>query len=148
MIRFSDPVSLGLSFNDGTLQPYSPIWSGTGLTYTGTPAIGSYVKLGNSVTVQIDVEFDNVTNFGTGQYHLTLPFNSMYHTDVYGGSIHQVVNQGIDHFSIKGHLSDGSKDISIWSINSASKDEIFDFNSPIGIDTQDKFHMSFTYICE
>lgn len=148
MIRFSDPVSLGLSFNDGTIQSYSPVWSGTGLTYTGTPATGFYVKLGKSVTVHIDVEFDNVTNFGTGQYYLTLPFNSMYHTDVYGGSIHQVVNQGIDHFSIKGHLLDGSKDISIWSINSSSKDEIFDFNSPIGIDTQDKFHMSFTYICE
>jgi hypothetical protein len=72
----------------------------------------------------------------------------MYHTDVYGGSIHQIVNQGIDHYSIKGHLTDGSNDISIWSINSASKDEPFDHNSPIGIDTSDKFHMLFTYICE
>lgn len=148
MIRFSDPVSLGLSFNDGTIQPYSPILSGTGLTYTGTPATGSYVKLGNAVTVQIDVEFDNVTNFGTGQYYLTLPFNSIYHTDVYGGSIHKAVNQGIDHYSIKGHLSDGSSLFSIWSVNSSSLDEPFDFNSPIGVDQADKFHMLFTYICE
>ena len=148
MIRFSDPVSLGLGFNDGTIQPYSPIWSGTGLTYTGTPATGSYVKLGNAVTVQIDVEFDNVTNFGTGQYYLTLPFNSIYHTDVYGGSIHKIVNQGIDHYSIKGHLGDGSNLFSIWSVNSASLDEPFDFNSPIGVDQADRFHMLFTYICE
>jgi hypothetical protein len=148
MIRFSDAVPRGIDLTDGQIKEYFPVWSGIGLAYTGTPATGFYVKLGNSVTVQIDVEFDNVSNFGTGQYHLTLPFNSMYHTDVYGGSIHQVVNQGIDHFSIKGHLTDGSNDISIWSINSASKDEPFDHNSPIGIDSSDKFHMLFTYICE
>lgn len=148
MIRYSTPSLIGISYNDGTLQEYSPIWSGTGLTYTGTPALGYYVKVGNIVTVQIDVEFDNVTNFGTGQYHLTLPFNSLYHTDVYGGSVHQTVNQGVDHYSIKGHLSDNSNDIAIWYVDSSSQDQPFDYNSPVGIDQQDKFHMSFTYICE
>ena len=126
---------------------YSPVWSGTGLAFTGTPAVGSYVKVGSVVTVQIDVEFDNVSNFGTGQYSLTLPFNSRYHTDVYGGSVHKVGVE-TDHYSLKGHLSPDSSTMTIWSLKSSAQDEPFDNNSPVVLTTADKFHMSFTYICE
>ena len=148
MARFYDAKSIGIGYLDGTVQDYSPIWSATELSYTGTPATGSYVKVGKVVSVQIEVNFTNVSDFGSGQYYLTLPINSAYHTDVYGGSIHKVVNQGIDHYSIKGHLSDGSNQFSIWAVNSSSLDEPFDFNSPVGIDQDDKFHMNFSYICE
>lgn len=148
MIRYSTPVLFGFDYNDGTVLPYSPVWSGNGLTYTGTPANGFYVKLGKVVTVQIDVEFDNVTNFGTGQYSLTLPIDSAYHTDVYGGSVHDVTNQGVDHYSIKGHLSANSSSFTVWNIKSSAADEPFDHNSPFVLTTADKFHMSFTYICE
>ena len=131
-----------------TIRSYNPIWSGTGLTFTGTPATGYYIKLGNLITVQIDVIFTNVTNFGTGQYSLTIPVASKYHTDVYGGSIHDVVNQGVDHYSVKGHLSPSSTGMTIWNIGSSAKDEPFDHNSPFVLSTADKFHMSFAYICE
>ena len=126
---------------------YNPVWSGTGLAFTGTPAVGSYVKVGSVVTVQIDVEFDNVSNFGTGQYSLTLPFNSRYHTDVYGGSVHKVGAE-TDHYSLKGHLGNSSSVMTIWSLKSSAQDEQFDYNSPVVLTTADKFHMSFTYICE
>jgi hypothetical protein len=131
-----------------TINSYSPVWSGTGLAFTGTPATGSYVKLGNLVVVQIDVIFTTVTNFGTGQYSLTLPFPSKYHTDVYGGSIHKVTNQGIDHYSLKGHLESASSTFTLWAIGSSAADEAFTSNSPVNIDTDDKYHMSFSYLCE
>ena len=99
------------------------------------------------MTVQIDVEFDNVLDFGTGQYSLTLPFNSRYHTDVYGGSVHDV-GATTDHYSLKGHLNSNSSAITIWSLKSSAQDELFDHNSPVVLTTADKFHMSFTYICE
>ncbi len=149
MIRFSDPVLFSnFSGTDGTIRPYSPVWSGTGLTYTGTPATGYYVKLGNVVTVQIDVLFTTVTNFGTGQYSITIPFDSAYHTDAYGGSVHDITNQGVHHYSLKAHLSPSSSTITIWNIKSSAEDEPFDHNSPFNLATADKFHMSFTYICE
>ena len=129
------------------VTPYSPVWSGTGLAFTGTSASGYYVKVGSVVTVQIDVEFDNVTNFGTGQYSLTLPIASRYHTDVYGGSVHSVGGT-TDHYSLKGHLSPSSTTMTIWSLKSSAQDEPFDHNSPVVLTTADKFHMSFTYICE
>jgi hypothetical protein len=146
--RFTHPAFGDVGGLTTEVKTYSPVWSGTGLAFTGAPATGSYVKIGNMVIVQIEVIFTNVSNFGTGQYSLTLPFASKYHTDVYGGSIHDVVNQGVDHYSIKGHLSDSSTAMTIWGVGSSAKDEPFDHNSPIGLTTTDKFHMSFTYICE
>ena len=148
MARFTHPAFGDVGGLTTTINTYNSVWSGTGLTFTGTPTTASYVKIGNLVQVQIDVDFTNVTNFGTGQYSLTIPFNSKYHTDVYGGSVHDVVNQGVDHFSIKGHLTDSSTTMTIWSIGSSSKDEPFDHNSPFNLATADRFHMSFSYICE
>ena len=148
MARFTHPAFGDVGGLTTQIQSYSPTWSGTGLAFTGTPATGSYIKIGNFVQVQISVDFDNVSNFGTGQYSLTLPFPSKYHTDVYGGSVHDTVNQGVDHYSLKGHLSDGSSTFTIWNIKSSAADEAFDHNSPINLTTADLFHMSFLYICE
>lgn len=148
MARFTHPSFGDVGGLTTEIKAYSPVWSGTGLAFTGTPATGSYVKIGNLVIVQIDVEFDNVTNFGTGSYSLTVPFASKYHTDVYGGSIHKTVNQGTDHFSIKGHMSPGSSTFTIWAIGSNAADEPFNNQAPVNLTTADKFHMSFSYICE
>ena len=148
MIRYSNPVPAALSATDGSVIGYSPTWSGTGLAFNNTPATGSYVKLGKLVLVQIEVIFTGVTNFGTGQYSLTLPFASAYHTDVYGGSVHDVTNDGVDHYSIKGHLSASSSSFTIWNIKSSASDEAFDHNSPFVLTTSDKFHMGFTYISQ
>ena len=148
MARFTHPAFGDVGGLTTEIKSYSPVWSGTGLAFTGTPATGFYIKIGNLVQVQISVDFDNVSNFGTGQYSLTLPFPSKYHTDVYGGSVHDTVNQGVDHYSLKGHLSDGTSTFTIWNIKSSAADEPFDHNSPIGLTTSDLFHMSFSYICE
>lgn len=143
-----DGTDANLDTGTTTINSYNPVWSGTGLAYTNTPATGSYIKIGNLVTVQIDVLFTNVSNFGTGAYSLTLPVASKYHTDVYGGSIHKITNQGIDHYSLKGHLSPTSSSFTLWAIGSSAADQAFNNNTPINIDTDDKFHMSFSYICE
>jgi hypothetical protein len=148
MSRFTHPAFGNTEGLTTIVHSYSPVWAGTGLSFTGTPAVGSYIKIGNLVIVQIDVSFTNVSNFGTGNYSLTIPFASKYHTDVYGGSIHKVVNQGIDHYSIKGHLVDGSTTFTVWAVGSSAKDEPFNHTEPVNINTDDRFHMSFTYICE
>ncbi len=148
MARFTHPAFGDVGGLTTEIKSYSPVWSGTGLVFTGTPTAGYYIKIGNFVQVQISVDFDNVSNFGTGQYSLTLPFPSKYHTDVYGGSVHDTVNQGIDHYSLKGHLSDGISTFTIWNIKSSAADEPFDHNTPINLTTADLFHMSFSYICE
>jgi hypothetical protein len=148
MARFTHPAFGDINGLTTDIKSYSPVWSGTGLTFTNTPATGSYIKIGNLVIVQIDVLLATVTNFGTGQYSLTIPVTSKYHTDVYGGSIHHANNGATDHYSIKGHLSPGSTGMTIWNLKSSALDEPFDHNSPFVLDQNDKFHMSFSYICE
>lgn len=71
MIHVSDPI--------GQAVQYTPTLQATGLTFTGTgathPAYNShYVKIGKLVTFSIAVDFTTVTNFGTGQMKLSLPF--------------------------------------------------------------------------
>lgn len=125
---------------------YVPTWSGDGLVYTGAPAFGSYIKNGTMVFVQISVDMTNVTNFGSGQYSITLPFTSRWHTDVYGGSIHDT--SGNDHYSIKGHLNSNSDVATLWYVSGSSKDEPFIHNAPINLTASDLFHMSFVYESE
>lgn len=58
---------------------WSPVFQATGLTFTGSgatyPTYNSYyVKAGQLVTFWIAVDFTTVTNFGTGQFKVDLPF--------------------------------------------------------------------------
>lgn len=58
---------------------FTPTFSGTGLTFTGTgatyPTHGSiYAKSGYNISFWIQVDLSTVTNFGTGQLKLQLPF--------------------------------------------------------------------------
>ena len=147
MARFTHPAFGDVGGLTTQINSYSPTWSGTGLTFTGTPATGSYIKIGNWIMLQIDVLYTTVTNFGTGQYSLTLPFASKYHTDVYGGSAHDTLPT-LKHYSLKGHLSPSSSTMTLWQHAGSGEDEPMDFNTPFNAETADKFHMSFSYICE
>jgi hypothetical protein len=58
---------------------FSPTFQATGLTFTGSgatyPTYNSYyVKYGQMVTFNIIVSLTTVTNFGTGQFKVDLPF--------------------------------------------------------------------------
>lgn len=58
---------------------WSPVFSATDLTFTGTGATyptyeSYYVKFGQLVTFNIAIDMSTVTNFGTGQFKVDLPF--------------------------------------------------------------------------
>lgn len=64
---------------NGEPTRWSPIFSATGMSFTGTgntyPTYNSYyVKNGYMVSFWIKVDLNTVTNFGTGQFKLELPF--------------------------------------------------------------------------
>jgi hypothetical protein len=67
------------SWAPGSAIRWTPSFTATGLTYTGTgethPAYNSYyVKVGQLVSFNIKCELSTVTNFGTGQFKLELPY--------------------------------------------------------------------------
>lgn len=110
---------------------------------TLNPATGTYMKYGRMVVVNLFIPFSQTTNFGTGQYVVTLPFTATFHQDVVAGSLHNT--NASAHYTVKGHLNDGSNEMTIWYISGTSKDEPFTATSPISVATDDLFHMSFIY---
>lgn len=110
---------------------------------SSNPATGTYVSNGTMLFVYMNVPFANVTNFGTGQYQVELPFPSANHTDIWGGTLHNTSSE--DYYSLKGHIDAGSSTMKLWAIASTLKDETFRYNYPISLSTEDLFHMSFNY---
>lgn len=87
MARFTNPLIPGPQGDPGpsgtsgleTWTRYSPTFTATGMTFTGSnstyPTYNSYyIKSGKLVSFVIEVSCTTVTNFGTGQYKLQLPF--------------------------------------------------------------------------
>jgi hypothetical protein len=123
--------------------PYTPVFSGTGLTFTGTPATGTYIKIGNLIHFRIKVVCTTVTNFGTGQYHLTLPFPPVTDYVFRDGGFHDFSTG--NHHAISADSEPGTNVISLWHPGSSAKDIFFDHNTPLIIQTQDYFYVSGTY---
>jgi hypothetical protein len=84
----------GVSGTSGleTSTRYSPTFQATGMTFTGTgvtyPTYNSYyVKAGLLVSFVIEIDFTTVTNFGTGQYKVALPFAPAFGYNHFNGWI-------------------------------------------------------------
>jgi hypothetical protein len=125
--------------NGGTL--------GTQPTFNGAPLFsGSYVKTGPLVHFQIQVDMDNITSFGTGQYYVDLPFASKYGYQVREGCLHDVSTG--KQYAIGGHVYAGNSRLSLSFTNTNGQDESFDFNSPVTLTSEDNFHIAGTYIAD
>jgi hypothetical protein len=122
--------------------------TGTQPTFDGDPLFsGSFARTGALVHFQIQVEFDNITSFGTGQYYLDLPFTSKYNYQFSAGCLHDVSNGR--EYPIFGHVSAGEKRVYLQSLdNQGSSTFQVDFTStnPITLSTADNFHVSGMFI--
>ena len=123
---------------------WTPLVSGTGFAQSSNPATGTYIKHGKLVFVNLYVPFTNVTNFGTGQYSIQLPFVSTRHTDVFGGSVHNT-GTPVQHYSLKGHIEENSSTMTLWYISGTALDQPMTHAAPITLNNTDAFHMSFMY---
>jgi hypothetical protein len=117
---------------------------GTQPTFTGAPLFtGSYTKIGNLCHFQIDVDMDNITSFGTGQYYMTLPFPSEHNYLVSDGCLHDI--SANDQYSVMGHVVAGSSQLRLLSIASNGKHVPFEHNVPVTLNVADNFHVAGTY---
>jgi hypothetical protein len=118
---------------------------GTQPTFDGDPLFtGSYVKTGPMVHFRIDVDFDNITNFGTGQYYVDLPIPSKYNYKLRAGCLHDI--GGEDQFAISGHVEAGEQRLYLFWTNNNGQDEPFTSTAPVTLQTNDNFHVSGDYI--
>lgn len=139
-IRIGD---LATDAGDLTFQPLGGT-DGTQPTFSGDPLItGSYVRFGPLCHFQIDVDFDNITSFGSGQYHLTLPFPSEHAFLLRDGCLHDA--SGNDQYAMSGHCDAGSDILKLYSVASNGRDVPFTYNVPVTLAVADNFHIAGTY---
>jgi hypothetical protein len=99
-----------------TTTNYTPVWTGTGLNVVGTPTAGTYVKYGQEVVFNLEVNMNNVLAFGTGQYSLSLPvLPEDGKANTFVGNL--FVSGGVE-YSIIGRAPAGSAVMSLWYIGS------------------------------
>ena len=117
--------------------------SGDAPSWTSEPAVGSYVKLGNLVFFDIEVSLATISDFGSGNYTLTLPFASDSEFTVRSGGIHRGGSKD-NHYNLVGEMTAGS---SVMELRYASgtQDQPFDHNSPYSLSTAGEFHISGVY---
>ena len=155
-------TTAGLTFPDDTEQTTAYIppsdtsfvvtggTTGTQPTFSGSPLFtGSYTKIGDQVHFQIQVDMDNITGFGTGQYYLDLPFPSKYPYKFRDGCLHDI--SASKDYAIGGHVAAGASRMYLFSTDTQSGtvfDIEFDYNSPVTLATADNFHIAGTYIAD
>jgi len=125
-------------------QPQGGTIGGTQPTFSGDPLItGSYTKIGNLVFFQIDVDFSNITSFGTGQYYLTLPFATEHDFVTRQGYLRDF-STGRS-YAISGHANPASNVIELFGLQPNGLDEAFTYNTPTALAIEDSFHVAGLY---
>ncbi len=124
--------------------------AGTQPTFTGAPLFsGRYVILGSTIFFNIEVDFDNVTSFGTGQYYVTLPFASKYGVMFRSGSLLDASTSREYH--IAGHVDAGADELQLFTTDTQGN-RLYDFafaqGEPVTLNVADSFHISGTYIVD
>jgi len=122
--------------------------SGTQPVFSGPPLFsGSYIKMGKLVHFQIQVDMDNITNFGTGQYFVTLPFKVAHGYMFRDGCLHDISTSREYHIS--GHAYTDSNIMELFTSDTQGNN-LYDFpftsTEPVILNVADNFHLSGTYI--
>lgn len=116
---------------------------GTQPTFNGAPLFaGSYTKTGNLVHFRVNVLMTNITNFGSGQYYVTIPFTSEYDVYVRNG---QLKHSSGDMYSISGHAVGGSNQLKLYTTASNGKEVAFTSSVPVGLNSSCDFHIFGSY---
>ena len=139
-IRITDPGIIENEFSPtgGTL--------GTQPVITGPAFSGHYAKFHRMVHFEMQVDFDNITSFGSGQYYINLPFPSHSSYIFRDGCIHDFSTSS--QYSISGHVVAGSAQMLLYSTASNGRDVPFEHNVPFTLAQSDNFHIAGYYIAE
>ena len=77
-----------------TSAAFNPQFTDASATTAGATATGNYTLHGSLCYFRVYIDFATCTNFGTGQYQITLPFPSAETMRQAGGTLHQTTGAG------------------------------------------------------
>lgn len=150
MARFTQPsitdgYTTGTS-TDGTWTLSGGTASDPQPTFSGDPLfLGHYTKIGHLCFVSIEVDFDNILTFGTGQYYVTLPFTAEHDVIMSNGALYDFSTG--NRYNIAGKIDAGSDVLNLMSVSSNGQYIAFSDsdNQPVHLAPEDKFYISGTY---
>jgi hypothetical protein len=140
---------------------YSPIFQATGMTFTGIngtyPTYNSYyIKSGLLVSFVIEIDFTTVTNFGTGQYKVELPFTPAFGYNHFSGWIWADPNinpdTGTGHTILNADTSGITTTLDLHYLkqsggaNSPIREGLWIQGTPVALTTISKAYINGTYI--
>jgi hypothetical protein len=145
----SDSSKIELKNLEGQSIPFQIIGGTTETqpTFTGSPLFtGSYTRWGNICHFQIDVDMDNISSFGTGQYYVDLPFDADFNYQFADGCLHDVSTSR--DYPIFCHVVAGERRMYLKSIDAQGNTAYnvpFTSTVPFTLSTADNFHIAGTY---
>jgi hypothetical protein len=147
MARFSCPA-IG---SDGSSEAGTWIIEGgtTGAsavqpTFDGDPLFsGRWKRFDNFIHFAIDVDFDNILTFGTGQYYVKLPYPAKSNYLFSDGCVHDISTG--DEYALLGHVNAGSDIVTLLSTASNGKQVNFTDKVPFTLNVADNFHIAGNY---
>jgi hypothetical protein len=95
---------------------------------------------------QIDVDMDNITSFGTGQFYVDLPFIAGFNYQFADGCLHDI--SASRDYPIFGHVLKNEKRLYLKSIDAQGNTAFnvpFTHNVPVTLSAADNFHIAGTY---
>lgn len=144
MARFTGPVELRRGSSSNGTWTIEGGTLGTQPTFSSDPLFsGEYTALDGVCRFSIDVDMDNITGFGTGQYFLKLPFVSKTNLLLSDGCLHDV--SAGSQYAVLGHVDAGSDILELYSISSNGRHVPFEHNVPVTLNAADNFHVAGTF---
>jgi hypothetical protein len=112
-------------------------------TFSGDVFTATYTRFGDMIHFAYDVNFDNIVTFGTGQYFMTLPYAARRNYMFRDGCLHQASTGR--QYGIFGHVVEGSNIMTLWTSQTGTTHDVeFTSTYPIGLNTEDNFHIAGT----
>lgn len=144
MARFTHPaIEAYGSSEDGTWVIEGGTL-GTQPTFNGAPLFtGSWTRINGLCHFSIDVDMDNITNFGTGQYYMKLPFPSKRNYLLSDGCLHD--HSTGDEYAVLGHVNAESDQLTLLSTASNGRQISFTASTPVHLNVADNFHIAGVY---
>jgi hypothetical protein len=117
---------------------------GTQPTFTGDPLFdGAWTLINGLCHFSINVDMDNITGFGTGQYYVKLPFAAKNNYLLSDGCLHD--DSTGDEYAILGHVVAGSDILTLLSTASNGRQVPFTNSTPVNLNVADNFHIAGLY---
>jgi hypothetical protein len=142
-----EPGPQGLAGIPATPQTFSSTLSATGMVYTGQPVTFEYIANGKLVFFAAEIDFSSVSNFGSGQLSITLPFACEHDFLTRNGHLHDF--NKTNHYAMSGECEEGTSTLLFFAPKgSEPKDIVLNYNTPVSLTNQDSIDLSGTYMSE